>query len=226
MRRKLIDVYTDVAGAFLLAAALMLLLGSLGNITLAQPRDPIFLISVRYLFCGAGLAALLMAFICLFAKATWPKLAILLWVGVNLIVLQLGSFFQTRHFSLAGYSGILENAFHLSGNATDWSLKFLSVCLTVASLSSLLWLWVTAKNTVKIICAHCGGHVQFPITAIGTRIPCPHCQEVITLQQAEILKMSCFFCKGHIEFPAHAMGHKLKCPHCKMDIALNEPASV
>ncbi len=94
--------------------------------------------------------------------------------------------------------------------------------LIVGSSFSALWLWATDKNTLKVSCANCGGHIQFPIKAVGSKIPCPHCQKIMTLHQAENLKMSCYFCKGHIEFPAHAIGEKMPCPHCKMDITLKE----
>lgn len=28
---------------------------------------------------------------------------------------------------------------------------------------------------LKCTCAHCGGHIEFPVDAIGTVVPCPHC---------------------------------------------------
>jgi hypothetical protein len=223
MQRKLINGYTNSAGAFLLAMALMLFLGSLGSAGLLQPRDPVFQIPMLYASWGMGLMALAIAWICLFGRSTKLKLALLLWTGVNLLVFQIGIYSQTHHLNLSGYSAILENVFHLPDYATNWIIKIATVCLLVGSLIAALGLWSTSKNTLKISCPNCGGHVQFGVQAVGGKISCPHCQKIMTLHQVENLKISCYFCHGHIEFPAHAIGEKMPCPHCNKKISLKEP---
>jgi AraC-like DNA-binding protein len=42
----------------------------------------------------------------------------------------------------------------------------------------------------------CGGRVQFATRAIGGKVPCPHCQKILTLHKHENLKMPCFFLQG------------------------------
>ena len=80
----------------------------------------------------------------------------------------------------------------------------------------------TFVRTLKISCTDCGGHIEFPTNFFGEKIPCPHCQTMITLQKTKNLKMSCAACDGHIEFPDHAVNGKISCPHCKIDITLKE----
>jgi hypothetical protein len=221
MQKKLLNLYADSAGAFLLAVALLLFLGNLGSATLLQPRDPVLMISLRSLCWGAGLGALVLALLCLFVRSLWLKLALLLWAGVNLLIWQSAIYYQTHHWSLSGYFGILENAFHLPGSFSDWIAKMATGGLILGSSLSIFWLWT--KNTLKVACPHCGGRIAFDRKNLGQEIPCPHCQKILTLHKAESLKMPCFFCKENIEFPAHALGQKIPCPHCKMDITLKEP---
>lgn len=225
MQKKLINVYVNSAGALLLALALMLLLGSLSSIGLAQPQDPVLIVSLRGLSLLFGVTASVIALLCLFGKNVSLKLFLLFWLGAVAMTFQLASYFLTNQPSVSGYLGVLEETFHISANYADLIVKLTTGYLLCSPLLSL-WLWVTAKDTLQSSCPSCGGRVRFSIKAVGSNMPCPHCKNNLTLYDSEFLKMSCFFCHGHIEFPAYALGRKLRCPHCHMDITLKETATI
>jgi DNA-directed RNA polymerase subunit RPC12/RpoP len=96
----------------------------------------------------------------------------------------------------------------------------------VASVN-LLWLEDSIPQpaeTRKMTCPGCGIHIRFALQNLGQRIPCPHCQKIITLREPDLLKMVCLYCKQDVEFPPHAIGQKIRCPHCKNGMTLKEPA--
>ena len=222
MDRKLINAFTDSAGACLLAAALMLFLGNLGSTGLAQPQDPVLMISTRTLFWIAGAIALGVAWVCLLGKRVWSKLTLILWLATNLCVYQICFLQRGNYRGLGACLGSLADTFGISSNTAWLIVTTVFFYLLIGSLMTILWLWrEDSKGYLKTACAHCGGHITFLPNALGQQISCPHCQAVITLRKPdENLKMTCVLCGGHIEFPAHALGKKIPCPHCRSTITL------
>jgi len=39
---------------------------------------------------------------------------------------------------------------------------------------------------LKCSCEHCGGRIEYPATAVGARVPCPHCQRETLLKLDEV----------------------------------------
>jgi len=227
MGKKLINAFTDSAGACLLAAALMLFLGNLGRADLALSQEPVLMISTRTLFCVVAATALGLSLICLLGKSVWLKLTLILWLATNLSVYQIGFLHRGNFRGLGACLGCLADTFGVSSNTSCLMAIAMTSYLLIGSLIAILWLWLEdSKGYLKTACAHCGGHITFLPNALGQQIACPHCRAAITLRKPdENLKAFCFFCKGHIEFPAHALGQKIKCPHCKMEITLKEPST-
>jgi DNA-directed RNA polymerase subunit RPC12/RpoP len=229
MQAKLTRGFTDSAAALLAALALGLLLSNLASATLVPPREPVLLLTLRTFFWALAGMALAVALITIFAANLRLKLALVLWLALNLVVYEIGLRSTGAH-GAGGYLGSLADTFGLSTRVADVFLKALFLYLLAGSFTLLAWSWFqksTLKSnsaTYKTACAHCGGHIAFSIRNLGQIIPCPHCQQPTTLRKPDFLKMTCFFCKEHIEFPTHALGEKIPCPHCNMDITLKEPA--
>jgi len=80
------------------------------------------------------------------------------------------------------------------------------------------------ESYFKGACDHCRGHIEFPATALGTRISCPHCGQQTKLRdpaQVPLLKAACGNCGGHIAFPIEAAGSVVDCPHCGVKTELS-----
>jgi hypothetical protein len=184
------------------------------------------------LFWTVGGMLLMTALFCLFGRQTNLQLTIVLWLATNLIVYRIGLHYMGAKGGVQGYLGEMGDAFGASTSVMSWLLAVSVGYLFVGSSLVMILAWTSekveinrAKSSLKIACAHCGGHIEFFLRNLGQRIPCPHCQATITLSKPEkSIKMACFFCKGRIEFPSYAVGQKIPCPHCKIDITLKEPA--
>jgi hypothetical protein len=226
MESKIIRFFNYSTGALLLAVAAALFISSRVGANLILPHDPIFQISIRHLFWIVGGVCLVMAVVALWGEPTFMRAMVIAWLVTNLAVYRLGCLWYGAH-SLSGYLGSFAAAFGVSAAAAGTLAEATLGWLVLGSyfiLIGLWWLQRQNRNSLKMSCSTCGGHIKFSIQNLGQQISCPHCQAALTLRKADNLKMSCFFCNEHIEFPAHALGEKLKCPHCKMDITLREPA--
>lgn len=76
---------------------------------------------------------------------------------------------------------------------------------------------MTEQKYFKRACEHCHGHIEFPSTALSTRVSCPHCGQQTHLRepaQGPTAKAACQNCGGRIAFPAAAAGSTVSCPHC------------
>ena len=226
MRRNNIQIFTDSAGAVLLALGVAMLLANLSSLGLIQPHDPVLKVSMDTVFWVCGALFLGFAFICFFATSRWLRLALILWLAVDLAVYQFGLRSMGMVHGFSGYLGSLAGAFGLSPKLAEFALNAVFAYLSVGSCVCAVWIWLTRRNSLKMVCAACGGHIAFTVRDLGKQTACPHCKAGVTLREPGNLKMSCFFCKEHIEFPAHALGQKIKCPHCKQDITLKEQASL
>jgi DNA-directed RNA polymerase subunit RPC12/RpoP len=175
-----------------------------------------------------GGICLAIALDCILGKVVFRPLLWLAWLATCFLVYRLGLDCGGSH-SLTGFLGGLQRAFAFSARTANILLQAAWAYLLVGSFATLLWLRRQQKqegNQLKMICPACGGHIQFLREKLNQKVPCPHCQASITLQQPGNLKMSCFFCHEHIEFPAHAVGQKLKCPHCNNDITLKDATTI
>jgi DNA-directed RNA polymerase subunit RPC12/RpoP len=221
-RRNNVQIFTDSAGAALLALGLGLLLANLASLGLIQPHDPVLGLTMDTLFWAFGGSLVAFSLLCLFATNRWLRLALILWLAVDFLVYQIGLRSTGLTHGFSGYLGSLAGTFGISPRTAEWGLNVLFGYLLLGSCACVVWIWLTkpGKNSLKMSCAACGGRIAFTIKDIGKQTACPHCKTAITLRAPGNLKMSCFFCKEHIEFPAHALGHKIKCPHCRNDITL------
>jgi DNA-directed RNA polymerase subunit RPC12/RpoP len=224
MRRNSIQIFTDSAGALLLALGVAMLLANLSSLGLHQPHDPVLGLTMDTEFWAGGGLLVAFSLLCFFAQSRWLRLALILWLAVDFLVYQIGLRSMGLTHGFSGYLGSLAGAFGVSPWTAEWGLNVLFGYLLLGSCACAVWIWVQkpGKNSLKMSCAACGGHIAFTDKDIGKQTACPHCKAAITLRAPGNLKMSCFFCKEHIEFPAHALGQKIKCPHCKNDITLKE----
>jgi hypothetical protein len=226
MRTKLFYIFTNSAGALLLAlASALFLINGTSPADYVPPHDPIFLISIRDLFWILGGIAIVMALICFFSEQPARVISLLAWFAFSFWIYRIGLFAEGCR-GITGFLGGFPHAFGISSKAAAVLGDLLFASLLGGSCAAL-WLVRRLPQSVeykKMSCPSCGTHISFATENLGQKIPCPHCHKTVTLRKPEHLKMPCFFCKEHIEFPAHALGQKIKCPHCKNDITLREPA--
>lgn len=226
MRQSHIRIFTDSAGALLLVLGLALLLANLSSLGLHQPHDPIMGVSMDTSFWISGGLLVGLALLCLFGQSTWLKLALMLWLGLDFFVYQFGLRSMGVIHGFGGYLTSLASAFAVPPQVVELILNAIFAYLLLGSCTCAIWAWWSRKDTLKMACATCGGHIAFPMKNLGKQTACPHCKAAVTLRGPANLKTSCFFCKEHIEFPPHALGRRIKCPHCKSDITLKESASL
>jgi hypothetical protein len=224
MHQKIFRLFTESAGALLLALAMAMFISNRANAAITMPHDPLLMISMRNTFWIIGAIELFVALVCLFGKQLRFNAILVLWLATNLFVYQIGFLGSGNHRGLGVYLSSLANTFGITSNTAYLILKIVSLYLLVGSSIALLWLWREgAKGYLKTACPHCGEHIAFLPQSLGQNIPCPHCEANITLSKPENLKMSCVLCGGHIEFPVYALGQKLPCPHCAKNITLLKP---
>jgi hypothetical protein len=221
-----IRLVLNVTGAGLLAAAVMLLAGYLGNSRFTAPADPVLQVSTRWVFGGFGGLCVGLAAACLLAKSTRLVAGLLLWMGINAAIYVLGCHW-VGHATMGLYLMPLESTFGLPLWLGRWLLGALLISLLFAGGYPLLWprlrRGLGLAEYLKMFCPACGGHIKFDLRNLGQMILCPHCQAAVTLRRPENLKIACGFCLGHVEFPTHALGRKIACPHCKRRLALELP---
>jgi len=224
MKPRILRLFTDSAGALLLALAAAMFISNRASVGLTLPHDPLLQISMRSTFLIVGAIELFVALVCLFGKQIKFKSVFVLWLAINLFVYQIGFLWSGNHRGMGAYLGSLANTFGIASSTAYLILKVVSFYLLIGSSIALVWLWKEgAKGHLKTACTHCGEHIAFLPQSLGQAIPCPHCKETITLEMPGNLKMTCIFCGGHIEFPAHALGQKIPCPHCAKRITLLKP---
>jgi hypothetical protein len=227
--QKLIRAYICSAGALLLALATALFLVNFQETPLdfVPARDLVFNLQLPTLFWILGGILGITALFCLFGDQTTLQLIHVLWLSISLMVYRLSLLFLGVNGGVKGWLGEMADAFGVSTSTMGALLAMAVWYLFIGSSITITFVWASermkrANPSMKMVCAQCGGHIEFFLRNLGQQIPCPHCQKTITLRKPDFLKTTCFFCKEHIEFPAHAIGQKIRCPHCKMDITLLE----
>ena len=222
---KSIRIFILSAGGILMAAALNRFLIAAGDAQVLPLPDPMLGIPLRYAVIAVGALELAVALICLFGKRAGLQIGWLAWLATNYVVFWIG--LLTMHCHPQGTCiGGLTDPLHLYQGTTGYVLEFIPFVLVLGSYAALIWVWTHSRTieTVKMSCPACGIHIEFASQYIGQRIPCPQCQQTITLRRPANLKMSCALCGGHIEFPSHAIGQHIACPHCAKTITLLNPA--
>lgn len=228
-----VTLFTRLAGALLLALALVNLIDAGTNGQSLSVLDPLLGLPLRYAMLTVGGLELLVALVCLFGKRTGLQTTLAAWTVTNFAVYLVGLRWQGCHTQWGCLGNPLDRLRLFSG-AADYGMYCIFTCLLVGSYATVVWLWlgepVLVRNrkekieSIKMSCPSCGIHIRFAMQNIGQITTCPKCRTTITLRQPTLLKMACFFCQEHIMFPSHAIGEKMPCPHCKMDITLKEPA--
>jgi len=240
------DLFQTSAGALLLAmASALFLINTTSPVDLITPHDPILGFSIKTVFWTIGCIAFLIALDCLFGTQLFRPMFLLAWLVTSFLVYRIGLISAGIH-GLTGLLGGFPYAFGMSAEIANGLIQTILGYLFLGSYGTLWWLArqrkldkkqvpveskplqiqaniESAVRTLKISCAVCGGHIEFPTNAFGKKIPCPHCHAPILLQKARIAKMPCPVCGGNIEFPAYAVGQNFPCPHCITNIILEEP---
>jgi Zn finger protein HypA/HybF involved in hydrogenase expression len=227
-RTKSIRWFVGSAVTLLAALAVALVVTNLSCLHLTHPRDPLSGLSMAPVFWIFAAVMVVGVIGCIRIQSPRLLLILILWLSGNLIAYRLGLLWMGVP-GMTGYLTPIAHTFGLPSGLTTGLLSVVILYLFTGSLGLLSWSVATGPEELplKASCQKCGGHVAFSPHNLGFKIPCPHCQTVLTLRGAdETLKMSCFFCRGHVQFAAHALGTKLPCPHCKKDITLVEPKAV
>jgi DNA-directed RNA polymerase subunit RPC12/RpoP len=229
MEPRWIKPFVYSAGGILLAAALIRFVIAAGNAPVMALPEPTLGIPLRYAVLVIGAIEAAVALYSLFGSQTALQVAWLGWLTANFVFFRF-LLLLVRSHPQATCIGSLTDPLHLSrgmpGLIMTGALLYFLLGSCVASVN-LLWLEdqiPQPAETRKMTCPGCGIHIRFALQNLGQRIPCPHCQRIITLREPDLLKTVCLYCKQHIEFPAHAIGQKIRCPHCKNEIPLKEPS--
>jgi hypothetical protein len=181
MQTKAIRIFTNSAGAVLLALSIAKLFALWGNFGLVQPRDPVLLISMRTIFWILAACELGVALACLFGRQAWLKLAVVFWLSSILVIYQV-AFLSTPHHNFSFYLASLARAFDVTPDAAYLFLRIVFVSLWFGSAGLLIWLWCGSRGFLKCACENCGEHISFPLEGISRRITCPHCAAKTTLR--------------------------------------------
>ena len=183
-------LFTRVAGAFLLLAAMMLFLSNLAAGALAQLPDPLLGVSGALVFWIASGVFAVAAMICLFAKDVSHQLLGIIWVSVNFWCYKGALFWLNDFHHVKIPLGNLPDAFRLAPATVDRLAEISFGCLLVIGGSFLAVqtrngrrrkLGTATDEVLKISCNHCGGHIAFSKLWLGRSINCPHCSRTITL---------------------------------------------
>lgn len=179
----------------LLAFVAMTFIGTVSSLDLVPPRDPVFMVSMRTAFGLFAALETVAALACLLVKSPDLKAAIILWVGFMVCAYQVGVHMNGDEFK--GYLANIAHAFNTTPRLTLWLFRAGFLYLMAGSAATLLQSWLAKQNfsrrqkdsqmqtsaNFKIPCAVCGGHIEFPASALGQEISCPHCAKSITLSR-------------------------------------------
>jgi len=183
MQRNTVHIFSAFAGGLSLALAAAFLIANISSLGLSQPPEPILKIPVgKILWIAAGVF-LGAACICIMAKASWLKLSLVFWLGLNFFAYEYALRFSGIDHGLKGYLGSLSSAFGVSVNTTNLILNATFLFMLLGSIGVFFNLWLESRQIVKIACPQCDGHIAFHRREIGRYLPCPHCKHNITLQR-------------------------------------------
>jgi DNA-directed RNA polymerase subunit RPC12/RpoP len=186
MQAKVVRLFTNSAGALLLAVALAMFIANWASTGLMQPHDPVLMVSMRNLFWIVGAIALVAAMVCLFGERVWLKLTLVLWLAINLSAYQIGFLLKGGHAGFSVYLTSLADALGITSHTAYLILGTLFLYLLMGGLASLLCLWTdNTRGYLENACVHCGVYIEFPVEGVGQEIACPHCGAMVTLQKPD-----------------------------------------
>ena len=190
---KWIKPFLLCAGGILLMAALTRLLIAAGNMQALALPDPLLGIPLRYAVLIVGAFELVVALICLFGRRIGLQIGWLAWLGTNYIVVWIGLLAMHIHPQATGI-GIFTDPLQIHRGLTGYVFAVIPFLLALGSYAAAISFWFSSEGrtarleeprqpseNLKMTCVLCGGHVEFPVHAIGQKIPCPHCAKTITL---------------------------------------------
>lgn len=226
--------FLNSASVLLLTFALAFAMCNVVNSDLLLPKDPLSEVSLQAIFWILGGLFFVVSLVCLGLSSYLNRAVLVAWIAFNFQIYQSALFFH-HNGAMHGYFGYYSSLFNLPLRMIELFVQGAFLYLLVGSLLVIVRLRrgerqaevlagrVACGEMLKCHCHGCGGHLLFSATNLGQKLPCPHCQTMVTLRKAdESLKMACFFCKENIAFPAHAVGQKICCPHCNKDVRLKE----
>ena len=181
MKTKWTKLFTHSAGALLLALATARLLSNLAGAGVAQPRDPVLLLSMRnvlWIFAGLEFAV---ASVCLFTRQTRFALTLVLWAAFSFGVYQAGFVWQGVTAGFGAYLGGLAQPFGITRAVACFLVRGAYAYLFLGGCVSLVALWLEGRGYTKIACPQCGGHIEYPVGSAGRQVGCPHCGAAVVL---------------------------------------------
>jgi len=133
----------------LLAAASALFISNWANTDLVEPRDPIFMISMRHLFWVLGGIGLAIALTCLFWKPGSLQLMLILCFSANLLLSRLGLILLLVHGGFRGFLNSPAVSFEISASFANVVLYALIFYLLIGSGFSLALLKIREKSPAR-----------------------------------------------------------------------------
>ena len=147
---RILRIFTHSAAALLLAMASALFLINLtGPVYLVQPHDPIFAISLRYLFWIIGGIAVLAAWLCLFSERPALPTAWVAWLATNFLIYRIALYVEGCH-SLTGFLASVTYAFGLPAKAASVLVDVAFAYLLIGSCAALLCHWRHSSKNPSI----------------------------------------------------------------------------
>ena len=205
MPTKSIQFFHCSAGALLLAAAAALFFSSRVGATIIFPPDPVFAVSIKYLFWIFSGLCLAVGLFTLAGEPRCLRAIVIAVLATILLAYRLGCLWHGVH-GLRGYLGSFSDAFGVSAATAEVMAQVTLLYLLLGSYLALAGLWWQYRRNA------------------GRQIPRSESPAPISPPVSGNLKMSCVSCDGHVEFPAHAIGQQIPCPHCAKIITLSMPA--
>lgn len=132
--------FVPSAAAILTFTGLAKAWSAFAPIRLLAAADPITGMQFRHLMLAVGVIELVIAFVCLFAKARKLSLALIAWLATSFAVYRLGLWWVGWHRS-CGCLGNLTDALHISPQTADNIMKVILAYMLLGSYSILFWQW-------------------------------------------------------------------------------------
>jgi len=146
-----------LVSAFLVATGIALMLVGIGKLILGfgamselLVREPVLQFRFKYVILAAGFLEVVVGLTCLLVCRTWPKkgLCVVAWLASCLACYRLGLWLMSWK-EPCNCMGYLTQAFHLSPQAADHTMKVFLIYMVVGSYAGLFWLWKQGSGPQK-----------------------------------------------------------------------------
>lgn len=145
-------VFVLIAGAVLLISGAGKLWSAFGEMKLLDVADPILAIQFRYLMLAAGVAELVIAFVCLFTQKTQLATLCVAWLGTGFLMYQLGLWWMDWERPCHCLGNFAE-ALHISPQLADNIMKVVLAYLLIGSYGLLTREWMQRRHSVGVVSA-------------------------------------------------------------------------